>query len=188
MTRFRQIKRAAENTELAALYKDIVESGWVGAEGDVPANIVTALAERPDLLAATWAFTKGALMNGALPPTVKEMIAMTIAVQNDCRYCAVAHTNALEAMGVPRRVIESCAGDPELAEVPPPQRSILRLALKAYHDPKSVTDEDYQALRDGGLSDGEIMEVLLTVACANFLDFWADVSGIPVDGEEVSVS
>lgn len=32
----------------------------------------------------------------------------------------VSHTYALEAMGVPQSVIQNCASDPDLAEVPPP--------------------------------------------------------------------
>jgi uncharacterized peroxidase-related enzyme len=114
------------------------------------------------------------------------MIGMTIAMQNDCRYCKVAYANALESLGVPTEVIQSCASDPNLTEVPPPQRSILQFALKTTRDPKSVTDEDFQVLRDLGMSDGEIMEAIMMAASANFIDLWADVSRIPVDGEEES--
>jgi len=188
MSRFQQIKHPAEGSELSAIYREIVDAGWVGAEQGVPANVVTAFSERPDILRAMWAFTKGTLMSGVLPPTVKEMIAMTVAVHNDCRYCSVAHTNALEAMGVPTRVIESCARDPEFAELPPTQRALLKFALKAANDPKSVTDADFQSLRECGLSDGEITEVVMTVGCASFLDFFAEISGIAPDGEEVASS
>jgi uncharacterized peroxidase-related enzyme len=111
------------------------------------------------------------------------MILMSIAMQNDCQYCSVAHTKALEAMGVPTAVIESCASDPELTQVPPTQRVIIKFALKTARDPKSVTDDDFQTLRDYGLSDGEIMEVTMLAACGNFLDTWADVSGIQIDWE-----
>ena len=62
-------------------------------------------------------------MGGVVPSTVKQMILMAIAMQNDCQYCSVVHTNALEAMGVPTEVIQSCASDPELMQVPPPQRA-----------------------------------------------------------------
>jgi uncharacterized peroxidase-related enzyme len=112
------------------------------------------------------------------------MISMTIALQNNCRYCVVAHSFALEAMGVPKEVIESCASDPELSLVPPPQRAIIKFGLKAARDPKSMNDEDFQSLRDYGLSQGEIMEVVMMAAFTNFINFWADVSGIPVEGEE----
>jgi AhpD family alkylhydroperoxidase len=106
MSRFELVKDASGNPELESLYKEIVEYGWAKPDG-VPVNWITSQASRPDILAATWAFTKGTLAHGQLPPTVKQMIAMVIAMQNDCRYCEVAHTNALEAMGVPQDVIQS---------------------------------------------------------------------------------
>ena len=182
MSRFHQVRDPSDNPQLAALYKEIVEHG-AGAAG-TPINWFTSQSVRPDILAATWELFRGIFLRGALPPTVKQLISMTIAMQNNCRYCTVAHTNALESMGVPTEVIQSCASDPELAEVPPPQRAMLKFGLKTARSPRSVTDEDVQALRDHGLTDGEIMEVAMVAACSNFLDTWADVSGILVDGEK----
>jgi len=183
MSRFHQVRDPADNPRLGSLYKEIVDHG-LGA--NTPINWFTAQSTRPDILATTWGMAKGILLQGVLPPTVKQMISMTIAMQNNCRYCTVAHSNALESMGVPTEVIQSCAGDPDLAHVPPPQRAILKFGLKTARSPRSVTDADLQALRDHGLSDGEIMEVVMVAACSNFLNTWAEVSGILVDGEEHS--
>jgi uncharacterized peroxidase-related enzyme len=181
MSHFKQIKNPGDNLELQALYQEMIEAGVQGSEEGVPLNLFTSQAERPDILQAGWAFFKGILLGGQLPPTLKQMISMTIALQNNCRYCVVAHSFALEALGVSKEVIESCASDPELSLVPPPQRAFIKFGLKAARDPKSMSDEDFQTLRDYGLSDGEIMEVIMVVACATFTDFWADISGLPVD-------
>ncbi|HLE22025.1 MAG TPA: carboxymuconolactone decarboxylase family protein [Vicinamibacteria bacterium] len=181
MSRFKQTKDPRGNTALEALYKEILEAGAEGSEPGVPNNLVTSLSERPDLLAPTWELFKGVVVGGVVPSTVKEMILMAIAMQNDCQYCSVAHTRALEAMGVPTEVIQSCTSDPELAQVPPLQRAMIKFGLKTARDPKSVTDDDFQTLRDHGLSDGEIMEVTMLAAAGNFLDTWAHVSGIQVD-------
>lgn len=178
--RFRRIERADNNPELARLYGEITESGL----GDkVPINWFTAQAERPDLLAVTWGLTKGVLLQGQLPPTVKQMILVKISTDNQCRYCAALHTSALEAMGVPKEVIDSVTTDLSLAQVPPPQRAILELAVKVAQDPKSVTDQDFQNLRELGFSEGETMEVAMMGAFGNFVNCWADVSGIPIEGE-----
>jgi uncharacterized peroxidase-related enzyme len=185
MSRFKQITDPSHNPELESLYKEIVAHG-VGAS--TPINWFTAQAERPDILRTTWGLFRGILLQGMLPPTVKQMISMTIAMQNNCRYCAVAHTSALEGMGVPTEVIQSCASDPDLAQIPPPQRAMVKFGLKAAKNPKSVTDKDVQTLIDHGLTEGEIMEVVMVASCANFLDTWADVSGILVDGEEGSTT
>ena len=178
MSRFTQIKHPKGNPELEAIYKDAVELGMVGSEPGVPNNLITSLSVRPDLLASTMGILKGLIRGGVVPSTVKQMILMAIALQDNCQYCEVAHTNALEAMGVPTEVIQSCASDPELAHVPPTQRAMIKFALKTARDPKSVTDEDFQTLKDHGLSDGEIMEVIMLAAAGSFLDTWAIVSGI----------
>ena len=183
MPRFKQIKHP-DDPELKALYKAAMEGGLVGTEEGVPNNFVTSQSERPDILAATLIFADKIVMRGLLPPTVKQMIAMTIAMQNNCRYCTRLHTSALEGMGVSQEVIQSCASDPDLAELPPSQRAILKLALKTSRDPLEVTDDDLQTLREFGLNDAEIMEVAMMAAAENFLNTWARVSGIAIDGED----
>ena len=184
MSRFKQIKDPSDDPKLAALYKEAVEAGHVGSEEGVPNNFITSQSERPDILAATSALMDEIVLKGLLPPTIKQMIAMTISMQADCRYCASVHTNALASLGVPEDVVKSCASDPELAEVTPPQRAILKTALKIARDPSGVTDSDFQNLRDFGLSEGEILEVAMMASCEMFLNIWARVSGIAIDGEE----
>ncbi len=183
MSRFTQIKHPQNNPELETLYKDAIAIGWESSEPGVPVNIVTAFSERPDLCAQLIPLAKKVMMEGQLPATVAQMILMTIAQQNDCRYCSVAHTNALEGMGVSEDVIKSCASDPDLSEVPPPQRAIIKFALKLARNPKSATDEDYQILRDFGLNEGEILEIVFLVGYATFADFLADATEVMVDGE-----
>jgi uncharacterized peroxidase-related enzyme len=181
--RFRRIKNAEHNPELASLYAEIIESGLGNR---VPLNWFTAQAERPDILAATWTLAKGILLHGQLPPTVKQMIAVKVSTYNRCRYCAAVHTSVLQAMGVPGEVIDRVTTDLNLAEVSPPQRAILQFAMKVARDPKSLTDGDFQNLQDLGLSDGETMEVAMMAAYTNFINLWADVSGIPLEGDEES--
>lgn len=181
--RFRRIERARRGSELARLYAEILESGF---GDDVPLNWFTAQAERPDILAATWTLAKTILLEGQLPATVKHMIAVKVSSHNGCRYCTAMHTSALGAMGVPEEVVDSLTTDLELSEVTPPQRAILEFAMKVATAPKSLTDEDFQILRDVGLSDGETIEVAMMAAYSNFINTWADVSGIPFEGSAES--
>lgn len=183
MSRFNQIKHPKDNPELEALYNTALEAGFEGSEAGVPVNIVTSVSERPDLLGAMLGLVDGVVLKGLLPPTVKQMIAMSISIRNNCKYCSVLHTRALESMGVSEEVIRSCASDPDMSDVPPPQRAILQFAVKASQDPLSVTDEEIEGLREQGMSEGEIMEAAMMAATENFLNTWSRVSRIPVDGE-----
>ena len=115
------------------------------------------------------------------------MIGMTVAKQNDCRYCEVFSTGALEALGVPSNVIQSCANDPDLTELPPPQRAIIKFALKMAKDPKSLNSEDFDKLRDLGISDSEILEIITYTSLVNFYDILADAMDLVVEGSEETI-
>lgn len=162
----------------ARIYQDILANGF-GAEQ--PINFFTALASRPDLLEPIWTLVKALLVDGEVPGSVKQMIALSISRQNACRYCSVVHRGALESGGVESDVVESCATDPETANLGEPHRSIVQFALKAARAPNSMTDEDFDRLADLALSPEEIAEVVMLAGFTNFINAWADISGIPLD-------
>jgi uncharacterized peroxidase-related enzyme len=177
MSRFQLVQQPSD-PRVRALYDEILEYGF-GEE--MPINWFTAQGTRPDILAATWTLIKGILVEGRLPPSLKQMIALTISQHNACRYCTVVHTGALETLGVPDEVIEQSVADPELAEIPATHRAILQFALKCASAPGAVTDADYEVLRQGGLAEEEILEVVMTAALTNFINTWAEASGVELD-------
>lgn len=177
--RFKHVKDVSDKPELATLYKDIVASGF-GKE-NVPGNWFASQGERPDLLSANWAFSQQIIMQGQLPATVKQMIIVMVSTHNNCPYCRITHAQGLAAMGVPEEVVDCLTTDLNLAKVPPLQRGILVFALKVAQAPATVTDEDFDVLRDQGLGNGEIMEIVMLAAYTNFINTWALVSGIPID-------
>ena len=183
MPRFEQIRDPSDNPRLKALYKQIVDAGF-GKE--FPLHWFTAQAGRPDILEVTWALVRGLLLEGELAPTIKQMIIVRVSTTNNCRYCRVIHTDALEALGVPAEVIDTLTTDVNPAKLPPVQRAVVEFAAKTGANPKSITDEDFKSLRGYGLSNGEIIEVAMIAAFANFLNAWAEVSGILTDREEAS--
>ena len=177
MSRFKLVQQPSD-PKIRALYDEILDHGF--GEG-MPINWFTAQGSRPDILAATWGLTKAILVEGRLPPSLKQMIAMTISQHNACRYCTVVHTGALETLGVPDEVIEQSVADPELGEIPATHRAILQFALKCAASPREVTEADYEVLRQGGLADEEILEVVMMAALTNFINIWAEASGVELD-------
>lgn len=182
MSHFSMIKQT-DDPQLKQLYDELVAIGLEGTEENLPINCFTALGERPDILKGVSELTKSVVAGGLLPPTIKQMIAMVISMQNDCRYCIVAHTGALQAMGVSDEAIKSCAADPDLADIPPSQRAILQFALKALRTPLAIDEDDIKELKEQGLSDGEIIEVIITASWSQLLNLWTNVGRVPVDGE-----
>ena len=171
---------AEPQPELQDLYNDISASGF-GRDG-VPINWFRVMACRPDMVKYIWSFVHSVLIQqGHLPPTLKQMMAMTISAKNNCRYCTVTHTGALEQMGVPKDVIISCVVEPSTAKIPAQQRAILVFAVKAAKAPNDITDEDVGYLRDCGISEEEILETIAFASFTNFINTWADATGIEVD-------
>lgn len=178
MSRFSEVNSVGD-AELTKIYQDIVANGF-GIEGR-PINFFTAMASRPDILNVAWQFTKAIIVEGLLPASVKQMIALSISRQNNCQYCSVMHRGALEATGVEAMVVESCASDPDTSNLSEPNRSIVQFALKAARTPDQINDGDYEQLAELGLSDEEIAEALAIAGFTNFINTWADISGIHSD-------
>ncbi|MGH7608359.1 MAG: carboxymuconolactone decarboxylase family protein [Candidatus Dormibacteria bacterium] len=86
------------------VYREILESRKLA---QVP-NYWKALANHPELLAASWAKLKAVMSEGALDRRTKEIIAVAVSATNNCDYCIRSHTDQLRALGM---------GDGELLEV-----------------------------------------------------------------------
>jgi uncharacterized peroxidase-related enzyme len=181
MGQFKLVRDTSLQPELRELYGDIMGCGFE-SEG-APGNWFTSQGERPDVLRATWPLVKMILTEGQLPPTLKQLISMVVSQRNDCRYCAVAHTNALQTLGVSEEIIKSATNDPDMQSVPPAQRAACLFAIKAAKTPLAIEASDYAALREAGYNQGEIMEIVMLAAANNFINTWADASGIAVDPE-----
>ena len=126
------------------------------------------------------------MLQGVLPATVKQLIVVAVYTSNNCRYCRVTHSKALEALGVPLGVVEGITTNLDLTKLVPQQRAIVEFALRTSSSSQSITDEEFGVLHDFGLNDGEIMEAAMIAAVTNFINTWSEVSGIEVDGEEMS--
>lgn len=183
MARFEPIPDASRDPRVEELYRAIVDAG-LGSE--TPISWFQVQSARRDILEATWKLIRGLLLEGEIPPTLKHMIMVRIASDHGCRYCRVLHSDARGAMGAPAEAGDSATTDVSPAKLPPVQRSVVEFAVKAARDPKSVSDDDFHTPRRNGLSQGEIIEATMIGDLADFLDTWAEVSGILPAGEQES--
>lgn len=181
MSRFSQLSDPSGNDTLNSLYQDMISHGF----GDeTPINWLTSQSSRPDILAGTWAFSKGMLLQGELPMLVKQMVATTIAARNNCDYCRILHGNTLKTLGVSQEMISSCVSDPELRAVQEPHRSILKFAVRVAGTPGQIERRDIEQLKGLGLTRSEILEIVVLAAYCNFINTWADISRIrPENGK-----
>jgi uncharacterized peroxidase-related enzyme len=143
----------------------------------VTTNYERAFTERPDVLAA-W---------GELLGTIKanmdlrryELATLAAAQRLRSSYCCLAHGMVLiERFGEPVLQIASDRTTAGLDEI---DLAVMDLAERVVDDATSIGDDDLQRLRDLGLSDAEIMDVVLAVAARCFWTKTLDSLGVQPD-------
>jgi alkylhydroperoxidase family enzyme len=140
-------------------------------------NYERAFVERPEVYAA-WAELNGAIKAGM---DIRRYELATLAAARRLRssYCCLAHgTVLLERFGEP--VLE-IALDHHAAGLDEVDVAVMDLSERVVDDAGSIDDADLQRLRDLGLSETEIMDVVLAAAARCFFAKTLDALGIRPD-------
>jgi uncharacterized peroxidase-related enzyme len=140
-------------------------------------NYERAFDERPDVLAA-WV-----QLNTAIKANMDlrryELATLAAARKLRSSYCSLMHGRVLlEEFGEPVREI---ALDRRAAGLDEVDVAVMDLAEKVVVDATSVAESDLQPLRDLGLSDPEIMDVVLAAAARCFFAKTLDALGVLPD-------
>jgi len=154
--------------ETADIFREIAS-----AFGMVP-NLFRTAAHHPPLLRANWNKVKAVMLEGSLSRKAKETIAVLVSRDNGCDYCVAAHSAALRAIGLSQEVIAGIIEDIEKSDFTDKEKALIWLARQANLAPGRIAEEQFQALRELGVSDEEIVETLgvmeLFVGFNRFLD------------------
>ncbi len=146
--------------------------------GGVP-NIFATIAQSPAVLEGFLAFN-GALGSGVLTAGVREQIALAVAGENECDYCASAHSFLAKATGIDAaEAVLNLAGvatDPKVAAVIGFARDVVR-SRGLLADPASSLNE----LRKAGLTEAEIVETLAHVGLNLFTNYFNHVANTEID-------
>jgi alkylhydroperoxidase family enzyme len=143
----------------------------------VPANYERAFEERPDVYAA-WGRLLGAI-KANMDLRRYELATLAAARRLRSTYCSLAHGQVLiEQFGEPVLQIATDRSSAGLDEV---DLAVMDLAERVVDDATSIDDADLQRLRDLGLSDPEIMDVILAAAARSFWTKTLDALGVEAD-------
>jgi uncharacterized peroxidase-related enzyme len=143
-------------------------------------NSFKSLAVSPAALKVYWAFASGFYTNLTLPQSLVSMILYTVAEHNKCQYCKALNEVSCRLLGVDEQTLSDLAQN--LGNVSPERvREIIQFSLKVNADPQGLTEQDYDRLRQQGVSDAELVEIILVAATARFNDTLADTLKFDVD-------
>jgi len=143
----------------------------------LPTNYERAFAERPEVLAA-WVELNTAI-KGGMDLRRYELATLAAARRLRSSYCCLAHGSVLiERFGEP---VEEIARDHRNAGLDEVDIAVMDLAEHVVDDATSIEDSDLQRLRDLGLSDTDIMDVVLAATARCFFSKTLDAVGVLPD-------
>lgn len=150
------------------------------AFGRVP-NLFQAYAKYPPLLEANWSKVKAVLLSGKIRRMVKETIALQISHDNSCDYCVAAHTAALKSLGTSQAQITTLLQNDPVPGLSDAESALLRFARKVNQHWREMDNTDIDALKQLGISESEIIEVLGVVELFAGFNRFARTMQITVD-------
>jgi alkylhydroperoxidase family enzyme len=143
----------------------------------MPTNWERAFAERPEVLAA-WAGLNGAI-KGGMDLRRYELATLAAARRLRSSYCCLAHgTLLMERFGEPLLEI---ALDHRAAGLDEVDVAVMDLAERVVDDAASMGADELRRLRELGLSETEIMDVILAAAARCFFSKTLDGLGVLAD-------
>lgn len=168
MSFLEQVDEAQATGEVAALY-----AAERTPQGYVP-NYTKTFGSRPAVYAA-WQQLAGAV-RAPMPLRRYEVATLAAARALRSSYCSLAHGAVVtERLGAPEVAAAVASGGDDGLD--PAEQEVVRFAAKVARSAAEVTADDVERLRAQGLTDVEVLDVVLTVAARCFFSTVLDATG-----------
>lgn len=156
----------------AAYDRDRATLGYV-------ANYTRVFAHRPAVYDG-WRSLNGAI-KASMDPRRYELATVAAALRLRSSYCSLAHGKVLAEQFDGPAAVSVLATDPSAAPLSEVDRAVMRLADKVAAGAAHMTEADLAELRDLGLDDAEILDVVLAAAARCFFSSVLDAVGAEPD-------
>jgi uncharacterized peroxidase-related enzyme len=166
----------SESTDGLADYYRTQRTAW----GFLP-NYAGAFSTRPDV-AQAWNLLNGTIRDGM---DRRRFELATIAAARALRstYCTAAHSKFLREVCGDEESLRSIAADPSGAGLAAQDRAVYEFAAKVAADAASVVQSDVDRLREHGLSDADVADVVYAASARSFFTRVLDGLGAQLDTE-----
>lgn len=155
----------------------------VQANLGVTPNFIRVLANSPRALEGFLGLY-GALGRATVNKPTQERIALAIAEGNGCQYCVSAHTAIGRGAGLSNEEMvlnrRGSSGDSKAA-------ATVAFARALNDNLGEITTAEFDAARNAGLSDGEIVEVISVVALNIFTNILGKATRVEIDFPKVDL-
>ena len=138
-------------------------------------------ATRPDV-AKAWAGLN-LTIRGGMDRRRFEIATIAAARALRSTYCTVAHASFLRDVCGDEQTVEALALAPDGSALSGTDAAVYGFATKLARDAAAITQRDVDALRDAGLSDAEVADVVFAVSARAFFTKVLDGLGAQLDPE-----
>ena len=150
--------------------------------GMVP-NLFATLANAPVALDGFLGLSK-TLSRGRLTARQREIVALAVGQENECRYCVSAHTASSKGVGLDdASALRARKGDGS----DPFERALASFAKAIVRQRGHISDLELVSARKAGIDDGLVMEVVAHVALNTFTNYANEVADTEIDFPVVEV-
>ena len=162
----------AEGKLLEIYQEDLKTKGYV-------ANHTAAFSLRPEVYRA-WQALLGSIRS-RMHLRRFELVTLAAAQALKCTYFMLAHGSVLRKNFFEAAELAAIARDFRSSGLPAQEIALMEFAQKVTLEPNQTTQEDFDLLREKGLSDQEILDVVLAVTARNFMSKTLDALGAEPD-------
>jgi uncharacterized peroxidase-related enzyme len=144
-------------------------------------NYAAAFATRPDV-ARAWTALSNAVGKG-MDRRRYELATIAAARAYRSTYCMAAHLKFLRDDVGDESTMRAIAADPSGAALDATDRAVMDFAAHVARDASSITPAHVQQLREHGLSDPDIADVVFAASARAFLTKVLDALGVQADAQ-----
>jgi uncharacterized peroxidase-related enzyme len=123
------------------------------------------LAHHPEILRQrSQAFNAIMYAPGGLSRAERELASTVVSRINRCVYCASVHAQRFEQLAKRNDVISEVFADPATAGTTDREKAIVQFAIDLTLEPASLNTAHVQALREQGLDDAEVLDLIHAIS------------------------
>lgn len=148
------------------------------AIGMIP-NLAASMAESPELLNG-FLTIREIFYGGSFTPGEVQVLALTNAFENGCRYCMALHSAFALKAGISKEAVEALRTGRSPQE--PTLRALSEFSRALVKHRGHVSGDDLQTFIAAGYSKGQALEVVLGVAVSILPNFAHHITQCPLDG------
>lgn len=141
-------------------------------------NLIRTFANSPPVVEGAWALLT-AFGKTRFSPAEQQLISLVISVENECSYCAAAHTLMGKGAGLSIETLDAARSARPLDDSR--HEALRRFTVAIVQHRGAVPEAEVEAFLDAGFDCEAMLEVVLGVATKTLMNYTDRLVHVPLD-------